>query len=578
MTQYLDQGGAVYNINAYAGTAHQKFEAADNAADGKGTVLIPKGEYPIDSNLAVLSHLRFERGALLKPTANVTIMFNGSVEAGAYQIFDAAPGRIIRPDQYTLRNDVVRPEWWWAETGDVGPAINAALAFFNGGPGVVQFGPRLYPLTAGSPAVLISHNGQWLQGAAKGTTRFEYTVNAGAGPSVAIKLDSGSSVSLYGAGVRNISIYSPNTTEQKIAVQLVNTTECVVEGLAVGDRANWYGGTGDGSIGLHLKGRDHTTVRDLTVFADTPVYLGLNPHLSLSCDHLHVEDAYLVAQPQFPCIYVDGGSHLAYGMYLSNVTFDGRQSWNGGAHGFLWQQVDPSETSHEVRFENVRWEQSTNAAGYGIKIDSPVIDLGIDLRCGNNADHNGIHLRRCTNVIVKGYFAGKTIPGRTPVALDIDNCTQVTRIGHQVYPGSAIIIGPTMQPVFETPRAVELEPGGGVVAVYEPTVATYERLLPYRGTLRYGGEIGVGGSFSFLSAGADRPAIIHAVAQGTSISAGATWIATLHGVTKIAGTTNTSDVSSAGKLSLSREPTSNSLILQNGLGASVTFVLTVSNA
>ncbi len=138
---------------------------------------------------------------------------------------------------------------------------------------------------------------------------------------------------------------------QKIGIRATDTSELEIEDVAMQTM------TGNSSIGLQLRGKDMTFVNKLSLSADIPISIETNPNSSISIDHAHFQNCYLIAAVDKPCI------QIASGVNLTNVLFDGYQAWVLGKYGIYWNDVASAAASLNLIIKNARHEQSTDASG-----------------------------------------------------------------------------------------------------------------------------------------------------------------------------------------------------------------------
>lgn len=181
-------------------------------------------------------------------------------------------------------------------------------------------------------AINFTKNGVYLEGTGQfaSALQFEPTID---GPF--LQWSDGLRV-MTGGGIRQMSLYSTDTTHTKVMVQWYDIENFEVEkifcaGGVTGSAAELTGGAG--SQCLYSHGRDGGRFHDLWLQATIPIHLGMNPHSILSVDHYHFSDLTLLTSGN-ALILVDPG--VAY----SNTTFDGAQEWVGGVHG-----IDNNDTS-----------------------------------------------------------------------------------------------------------------------------------------------------------------------------------------------------------------------------------------
>ena len=208
----------------------------------------------------------------------------------------------------------------------------------------------------------------------------------------------------------------------KVAIRLVDTSGFVAENISIKD---WYG---QGSMGIQIQGKELANISRMFISADLPIQIEPNPGLNwISIDHFHFADLTLVAANAYPCI------NILKNVILTNVTFDGMQSWNRGGYGLKWDGGDssvPATASMSLKINNVRWEQATAPGGWMIYIHHGHALYNLDFsnlycqsqhpaRAGetNEPVVNGIYLCRVGNVILQNYlFSGPA----TAIKLDPD--------------------------------------------------------------------------------------------------------------------------------------------------------------
>lgn len=225
---------------------------------------------------------------------------------------------------------------------------------------------------------------------------FNPTANA-----VCFLVDKGSTSSVQNT-IRDLTFYSTDTTYTKTAIKLVNVSQCLVENVHT-IFPHWYG---NGSIFLHVLGRDSTAIRGLNAFADKPIKASPipAPHVpaGIGIDHFHFSDCYLGnTVSSNPIITFDDG------VIISNVTFDGYQAWVGGSHGFYWSQPTPAQDSLNLSINNVRWEQQL-AGGYVAYLDTVdgIVDVSFTncYSSDNSVSAKGYYLRNVDQFAFRSVF------------------------------------------------------------------------------------------------------------------------------------------------------------------------------
>ena len=238
---------------------------------------------------------------------------------------------------------------------------------------------------------------------------FNPTANA-----ICFLFDKGSTRSVQNV-IRDLAFYSTDTTYTKTAIKLVDVTQTIVENVQT-ISPHWFG---NGSIFLHILGRDSTKVNKLNVFADKPILISQipAPHVpaNIGIDHFHFSDLYLANTTSAnPLITIEDG------VLVSNVTFDGYQAWVGGSYGLYWVDTTTSIVSEGVTINNVRWEQPSALGGWAIYISKTgsannLQSLNIkNMYCAPQS--NGVYMRRCDYFVLDNVI----YPGAL-TALDLDN-------------------------------------------------------------------------------------------------------------------------------------------------------------
>ncbi len=91
------------------------------------TLRLPAATYNIASNTTIPANITLapERGAVLSTGTGVTLALNGPFEAGLYQVFSCTgTGNVhFAPSAVTT----ISPLWWYSGSGDMAPAIRAAV-------------------------------------------------------------------------------------------------------------------------------------------------------------------------------------------------------------------------------------------------------------------------------------------------------------------------------------------------------------------------------------------------------------------------------------------------------------------
>lgn len=255
---------------------------------------------------------------------------------------------------------------------------------------------------------------------------------------VAVEFSAGAGV-LYQCGIGGVSFSSGNTTDHKVAIRATDTSELSIETIAM---LNWTGNT---SVGIQLQGRELTTIRDVSIQADRPIAIEVNPNSAIiSSDHLSITDAYLL-----PLSATGGGIHFDGDFVNAFNTKIDRVACVGGKYGIYWPIADigdQSVVSIGFSVKNFRWEQAASAAGYAIHMSHRLFETSISDALLSNT--NGVYLRWSSFVSIRdSIFEGV---GGT-VALDIDSASHVNLWNFFRQVGSSSNWGADLRQIFAAP-------------------------------------------------------------------------------------------------------------------------------
>jgi hypothetical protein len=280
-------------------------------------------------------------------------------------------------------------------------AIQAAIDAFPTGNGTVYFPVGTYLVTE---TLLVAQHRVHLEGAGMHSTTIKFVPFAN---DTCIECHKGG-VIIYQGSVRNLAFTSTDTTYAKVGINVIDGSGYVVENIASN---SWSGGHASGSsIGIQINGREFGLYRNLYLGADMPIVIGTNPNSSISIDHHHFMDCYLTANTR-PCVQIGDG------VVLSHVTFDGAQAWVKGTYGLNWRDTTSVSVSHNLRIDNVRYEQGEQPGNFAFLIDRSSSALQ-DLHMCNCfvGTTKGIYLR-----VVNGITIDHQHHDAGTVALDVDS-------------------------------------------------------------------------------------------------------------------------------------------------------------
>jgi len=221
------------------------------------------------------------------------------------------------------------------------------------------------------------------------------------------------SVILYQCSLSDMGFDSSAVTAvHKTAVQIENASGFRIANVAVIN----FNSTDGASIGLRTRGREQNVFNAINCSADIPLLIDTNADPSMAnhiedADHFHFSDMVLMPSGTNSCV------KIADGVALSNVIFDGYQAWVGGGHGLYWNSTASTVSSFNLCIRNLRREQGTAGAYYGIYINATsgyLTNLQLDNCIFSSTGANGIYLR---GVLYSTFVNVTALSG---VALDMD--------------------------------------------------------------------------------------------------------------------------------------------------------------
>lgn len=295
-------------------------------------------------------------------------------------------------------------------TLDVSAAIQAAHDSLSTTGGTVVFPTGSYKIVTG---ITITKSRVHVVGAGKEATRLVFAPTAN-GTLITV---TGNTVNF--GSVRDLTLYSDDSTYTKIALNTISTTRYDVENVGIlGGVTNilqsqWSGAN---SIGIMTNGQDSTLFRNIFISADRPVVIGQNPNSTIDCDHLQFNNLYVIAFGH-PCVEIETG------VDITHLVFDGYQPWVGGTYGLYWNDTTSVAVSYGLEINNLDTEQPEDTTGYDIYISH---NTGLQTFSVNNmhgADRRGIYLRK----VELATFIGWQYPSNTLEAFNADGTASGVR-------------------------------------------------------------------------------------------------------------------------------------------------------
>jgi Pectate lyase superfamily protein len=283
----------------------------------------------------------------------------------------------------------VRPQWWGAKGDDVADdtlPIQAALKAAPGGVVLLSVGTFFVTNTLN----ILTDNTQLV-----GSGFYTSVIHCNpAAERACIDIHSSKRESVSFVGVHDLGVLSTNIVK-KTAIRITDGTEVLLENVKI----NGIVSTNKDSVGLELRGRQLQTFRNLTITADRPIVLDDDPNTIYDSDHYHFENLYLVANQTQPCISVAGGINI------SNLTFDGYQSWIQCRHGFYFRDTTTTNIAFALTIKNARWEQNTDDEGYFVYVNhnTRLDGLIIENLYGGGVHGRGLYLRKINTATITNF-------------------------------------------------------------------------------------------------------------------------------------------------------------------------------
>jgi hypothetical protein len=297
-------------------------------------------------------------------------------------------------------------------------AIQATINAFPSGNGEVSFPIGSFLVTS---TVTVAQNRMHLVGAGIFATQIIFAPTANAS---CFSYTAGAN-SLYQCSLENMSFFSSDSTHVKTAISLNDIREFALVDVEIGGgvvvlgpapdfyASQFWSDGSSSSIGLYTTGREALSVQRFKAYADKPLVLGPNLNFTtLDADHFHFQDCFFAATFN-PCVTAFDG------VCLTNVTFDGYQTWNLGTHGLYWNVSIAAIASYNLSINNVRLEQGRDPTAYAIYLNDPVNSIyNVSINnCRLDNMRNGVYARAIRLIsITDSLYAGTA--GTT--ALNVD--------------------------------------------------------------------------------------------------------------------------------------------------------------
>lgn len=136
-------GPSIIQYGADKTGANSSGTAFNANATALASITVPPGTYVIRENITLAGHLKFMKGAVLKPANGVTVFFDDlEIDAGFWQIFDLSLGGKVVCGSRTFKAVYIYVDWFGAKPGnaaDQSTFIQNAITFAETCGGTVFF-------------------------------------------------------------------------------------------------------------------------------------------------------------------------------------------------------------------------------------------------------------------------------------------------------------------------------------------------------------------------------------------------------------------------------------------------------
>ena len=370
------------------------------------TLILSAATYTSSVNITVPANvtLQLEQGAIFSMNSARTLTINGGMTGSFSKRFDGA-GTVAFGTSFVNK---IPPQWWGA-LGDGSADDTTAFQKW------AAIGGKLWIPNTGSNykitnTVTVSRSGTLIEcdGQGNQTPQSKIAFNPGSALPL-FDITAGASIISH-VGMRDCYI-SGAGSNKKTGIRIIDGNDIVIRNVTID---TLQGGT---SVGVQINGRQLIKTDTVNITnVDLPIAIGLNPNLAASgCDHCTFEDIYLLATDSTqPCIQVDNNSNIS--------AFTVRHaSWVLCKYGFYWADTTSAAVDSVAVFENIRWEQSTSTAGYGIYFSHNYTFGQLSLRdvylANPSLNSGGIYLHKVLDVI----FENVQIPVNSGTAINMDS-------------------------------------------------------------------------------------------------------------------------------------------------------------
>jgi len=264
---------------------------------------------------------------------------------------------------------------------------------------------------------------------------FEPTSN-----SSCLKVENGANV-IYQGSIKDIGFFSNDTTYTKTCIELIDHSGYIVENCGT----QFPHVKGNGSIFLHVKGREFGNIRNIYARADRPILCDPipAPHTAagIGLDHHNFHNIYVTAG-NYPCV------EFGNGLLMTQCSFTGAQAWVGGTHGFYWKDTSSASVSNGLIFDSVRFEQGVASTHWLFNIQHNTSLNNLVVRGGQGGDRNGLYLRNCQNVTLDNF----TYTSASLSAMNIDASVRQIAVYNCFWQAGSTAVVAGQRDIFSTPK------------------------------------------------------------------------------------------------------------------------------
>lgn len=228
----------------------------------------------------------------------------------------------------------------------------------------------------------------------------------------------------YQSSVRDLTVYSTDTSFRKIAIFCEDVSEFLVENFATYP----FSDASHGTVGIKMNGRELTQITACSLSADQPIQFGHNPNTAVNsgtedADVVHLRDLILYPHSSRYSVLVDDGA------MPTAFVWDGANDSNGGKGAFYYRNTTvPNVGNTFVIAGTLRVESA--AGGEMVHFEAgnsnPASYRSVDLSGvhGGSGD-GGFYIRGVTGLTIRNCaYLG------TGAGLDVAVCYQYTGLNN----------------------------------------------------------------------------------------------------------------------------------------------------